>query len=301
MGQLWDDMLYEGSFGGVKFDFVNAKDDHTNDLDEQKLPNKPGTHVLPRGRVGTTFDIMAIFIEDDYPEKMYELVAKLDDGGVVKKFVHPVFGEFNAACKRFTVQHDSDDAADSGSITATFIEDNNAEAGPVAVKNTTPARANAVRSFGDQVLVALSTFQATLDVENSEIGLAVTGAVNAAESIADSLEADFDELSVLEVQATTNGGLAACDEAVALLADYESTEQYDLAELLNAMSGALRDLAQEIIDQKPPLSIFEVPADTNLLALAHYLEADPEELLTLNSFPDPSLIPAGFKVNAYAT
>lgn len=300
MSQTWEERLQEGSFSGVRFDFVSTKDDHTNDIDEQNFPGRAGTHAVPRGRRGTSIDVMAIFIEDDYPEQMEKLIAKLDDGGVVKKLVHPVFGEINAACKRFTVQHDVDDAIDTGSITITFVEDNGAESGPRAVTNTTPARANSVRSLADSVLVALSTFQAALDVQNSEIGLAVTGAVNAASSIADSLEASFDDLSTLEVQATTNGGLALCDEAVVLLADYETTEQYDLAAAMLEMSHALRDLAQDIIDQRPPLSVYAVPADTNLLQLAHDLGADAEELLTLNSIPDPSLIPAGFKVQAYA-
>lgn len=299
MSQTWDEILQEGSFGGVTFDFVSAKDDHANDLDEQKFPNRPGTRVVPRGRVGTTIDVMAIFIEDDYPEKMNDLIAQLDDGGVVKKLVHPVFGTINAACKRFTVTHDIEDARDSGSVTITFVEDNDEEAGPRAVTSTTPARANQVRTLGDSVLVALSTFQAALEIQNSEIGLAVTGAVNAASSIADSLEADFANLSVIEIQATTNGGLAKCDAATVLLADYETTEQYDLAAALLEMAHALRALAQDLIDQRPPLSVYVVPATTNLLSLAHALGADAEELLALNSIPDPSSIVAGSKVRAY--
>lgn len=300
MSQLWDDMLQEGSFGGVAFDFVSAKDEHSNDIDEQKFPGRPGTRIEPRGRAGKTIDVLAIFIEDDYPETMNDLIAQLDDGGTVKKLVHPIFGKLNAACKRFTVNHDIEDARDSATITISFVEDNDAEAGPEAVTNTTPAKANEVRSIGDTVLTALTAFQNALDVQNSEIGLAVTGAVNAASSIADSLEADFDNLSTLEVQATTNGGLAKCDAAAALLADYEITEQYDLAAAVLEMARALRDLASVIIEQRPPLSTFTVPATTNLLALAHDLGADPEELLTLNSFPDPSEILAGFKVLAYA-
>lgn len=300
MSATWDEKLQEGSFGGVRFDFVSAKDEHANDLDEQNFPGRPGTRVVARGRRGKVIDVLAVFIEDDYPEQMESLIEQLDDGGVVKKLVHPVFGELNAACKRFVVTHDVEDARDSATVQITFVEDNDAEQSPTAVKGTTPARANEVRSLADEVLTALTTFQNSLDVQNSEIGLAVTGAANAASSIADSLEADFDTLSTLEIQATTNGGLAKCDAALVLLDDYETTEQYDLAAVVLEMSHALRDLAQDLIDQRPPLSIYTVVADTNLLALAHDLGADAEELLTLNSFPDPSLIPAGFKVKAYA-
>lgn len=299
MAGLWSDILQEGSYDGVRFDFVSAKDEIANDIDKQELPNKDGARLIGRGRKARRFDVMAIFIEGDYPEQLDKLIAAVDNGGKVKKFVHPIFGEFNAACERGSISHDADDAGDSATMSLTFIEDNDSER-PTAVRNTTPALANNVRSVGDSVLVALSTFQATLEVENTEIGLAVTGAVNTASSVADSLEATGDTLPVLDIQATANGALAACDEALVLLADFDSIEGYELSSGVQEMASGVRDLAQELIDQRPPLSVYSVPAATNLLALAHALGADAEELLTLNSFPDPSAIPAGFEVRAYA-
>jgi prophage DNA circulation protein len=300
MGQEWSEMLQEGSYGGVKFDFVSVRDEFSNDTDQQKFPGAKGTKIIARGRNSTRHELLAVIIEDDYPEKMFDLVNQLDDGGKVKSFVHPIFGETQAACERFTVNHDAEDARDSCTISITLVEDLIEDLDLVSRTNTTPARANAVRSLGDQVLEALSTFQAALEIQNSEIGLAVTGAVNAASGMADELEATFEDLSTLAIQTKSNGALTECDEAIELVADYETQEQYDLGAALRDMASALRELAQALIESRPPLSIHAVVADTNLLQLAHDLGDDPEELLALNSFEDPSLIPAGFKIMRYA-
>lgn len=300
MSDTWANLLYEGSFDGVRFDFVNTKDADANTLDKQTFPGRDGQRIAPRARAGQSLDIVAIFIEDDYPEQLNKLLAVLANGGAVKELVHPVFGKLSAAADNWTVTHDSEDAIDSAMVSIKFEISNEGSSGPLATRNTTPARANEVRSLGDSVLVALSAFQAATEIQSSSAVLAVIGAVNAATSIADSLEADAANLSTLAIQATSNGGLATCDTAIALLADYSTIEQYDLAAAVLEMSHALRALAQDLINARPPLSIIPVAADTNLLQLAHDLDADPEELLTLNSFPDPSLIPAGFKVQAYA-
>jgi hypothetical protein len=66
------------------------------------------------------------------------------------------------------------------------------------------------------------------------------------------------------------------------------------------MSSAVKDLGQDLVEARPPLSAQKVVADTNLLSLAHDLGEDAEELLTLNSFPDPTDIKAGFEVLRYA-
>jgi prophage DNA circulation protein len=299
----WDDILQVGKFDGVEFDFVSTKDEHSNELDQQKFPNKPGTFIAPRSRNGIRFSVLAIFIEDDYPDKMDELIEKLDNGGAPKEFVHPVFGSFKAACERFTVTHDIEDCADSATLEISFAEHTEDGSGTKAIRATTPARANAVRSAAAEVLTALSAFQeATEAPNNNAYVLQVTGAINAAESIAESLEATGDEISSLEVQAQTNAALAVIEEAVDAGADYDSTEAYDLGQSVLVMSSAVSTMANELIDAKPPLQERAVVADTNLLALAHDFYGDStraDELLTLNSFPDPSLIPAGFKVLAY--
>jgi prophage DNA circulation protein len=299
----WEDILQVGSFGGVTFDFVRATLEGGNTLDQQMFPNRAGTFVKGRARNGRRFQIMGIFIEDDYPDTMNQLIAKLENGGTPLEFVDPVFGSFQAACDHFIVNHDVEDAADSATIEVTFIEHTDGNVGTVGVKNTTPARANAVRSSVTEVLSALLAFQEAIEVQNNTYVLQVEAAMNAATSIADSFEATADDLSALDIQKQGNATLATIEEAVVTGSDYDSTEAYDLGAAVLAMAASVAGLTQDLIDAKPPLQVYIIPADTNLLAFAHDLYGDSsraDEILALNSIPDPSLIPAGFRMSAYA-
>ena len=309
MPATWDDILQEGSFGGIKFDFVSAKDDNSNDLDVQKFPNRPGHFIQPRARNGISFDVLGIFIEDDYPDSdatdrgMNKLIAKLNDGGVVKEMVHPVFGSIKAACARFVVNHDIEDSADSATIQITFSEHTEDAGGFKAVKNTTPAKANNVRSKLDTVFVALSAVQAATEIQNNDFVLQVEGVINAANSIADSFEATGSDMTALVIAAQSNAVLSKIEDTITQIEDYQTTEAFELGEALLATSRAVTELAQELIEAKPPLSIYVVTADTNLLSFVFDLYGDSSranEVLALNSFADPTLIPAGTQVQAYA-
>jgi prophage DNA circulation protein len=303
MGQNWEDTLLEGSFDDVTFDFVSAREEHANDLDIQKFPGRPGQRVVGRANSGTRFEIMAVFIEDDYPEVMNDLIAKLKNGGVPKKFIHPIFGSFQASAERFAVHHDAEDR-DSGTIQISFQEHTDGAAGPTKTTNSTPAKANKVRSLGTQVLQALGTFQENVDfITTNDYVVEVEGAVAAAQSTADSLEATGDQLSSTAISSMANSVISKTDDAIETLADYETTEQYDLSAALLAMAAALTELAELLIENRPPLQTFKVVADTNLLQWVFDRYGDPSrvaEVLGLNSFPDPMLIPAGFDVVAYA-
>lgn len=301
---LWSDILQIGKFDGVAFDFVRAQLQGGNDIDEQTFPNKDGQTNAARGRKGRRFQILGVFIENDYPDTLNLLLAKLENGGAPKEFVDPVFGTMQASCPSFTVSHDVEDAADSATIEITLVEHTDGAQGPKAVTNTTPARANALRTAADAALVALSAFQAATEVQNNAYVLQVEGAVNAANAIADSLEADGDTMIAPEIQQQANATLATIDIAVTTGSDYDSTEAYDLGAAVLAMATAVSGLAGDLIEAKPPLQIFVVRADTNILSFAHDLYGDSsraDEVLGLNSIPDPSLILAGTKVQAYAS
>jgi prophage DNA circulation protein len=248
--------------------------------------------------------VLGIFIEGDYPDTMNDLIAQLDDGGVPKDFVHPIFGTFKASCERWSVVHDVEDAADSATIQISFAEHTDEVQGPVAVTHTTPAKANSVRALAEQVTAALATFQeATEALSTNAYVVQVNDAIEAAQGLADTLEETAADLSALEIQKTSDAALSVVNEAVEAGADYDSTEAYDLGAAVLSMSSAMSELAKGLIEVKPPLIPRRVEADTNLLALAHDVYGDSsraDEMLALNNIPDPSLIPAGFAYVAYA-
>jgi prophage DNA circulation protein len=309
MAALWDDILQDGKFDGVRFDFVRSTFEGGNDIDQQRFPNSNGQQNQGRGRKGRRFRILGIFIEEDYPDTMNALVAKLENGGAPKEFVDPVWGSMQASVDSFSINHDADDARDSATVDISFVEHTTGTQGPRAITSTTPARANAVRSSVNDVFVALSAFQAATEVQNDPHVLEVTGLVNAAtssvSSIADSFEDTGDQLAAPVVQAQANASLVLIDSAVASNADYDSTESYDLGAALLAMAAALSAMAQDLIEAKPPLVRFPVLTNTDILRFTHDLYGDSaraQEVLDLNSIPDPMDIPAGFPggIAAYA-
>jgi len=304
----WEDFIVAAQFDGLTIDVVSTRDEGANDIDSQKFPNKNGTKRVYRGANGWQRDIVAVFMESDYPDTMDQLIKKLEEQKI-HEFIHPIFGKKKVACDRFVVAHDAEDAADFGTVQMTLLEHTDGE-GVTVQRDPIPARANQVRTLGTEILEALSELQATLEIQNSEIGLAVIGAVNAANSVAESLEATGDDLSSIAVQATTSGAVAKVDEAITLVADYSSSEEYELSRLLCDLAGALSAMAGSLIEKRPPLQKFSVVAETNLRAWVfdkycklglsvEELEDRVNEVLSLNSFPDPMTIPAGFSVIAY--
>ena len=309
MAATWEDILQVGSFDGVTFDFVNLQDEGGNTLDEQEFPNRAGRRVQGRGTNGRVWNIRTVFVEDDYPDTMNALIAKLENGGEPKKFVHPVDGSFQASCRTWRRVHDADDAVDSAVMDIVFVEHTETLLGPRAVTSSTPARANATRSSVLEVFAALSAFQAATEIQNDPHVLEVTGLVNAATSsvtsVVDSLESTADQLGVPDIQGQTNASLTTVDAAVASNADYDSPESFDLGAALLAMAAALSAMAADLIEARPPLQNFPVLADTDILRFTHDLYGDSsraDEVLALNSIPDPMFIPAGFPggIAAYA-
>jgi len=122
-------------------------------------------------------------------------------------------------------------------------------------------------------------------------------------SVTDQLEAGSNDMSAAEIEALVNGALNLVDQALAAIPDFTAAESYDLANALTAMAARLETYAQAILEAKPPLIERVVAADAPLLVWAHETYGDSsraDELLRLNSIPDPLLVPAGTRLRCYA-
>lgn len=315
---FWEEKIQEGSYDGVRFDFVRTTHDHENELDVQSFNNRNGGPVKFRGRRHLRFDILAIVIEDDYPDVMINLLEKVD-AGQPKEFVDPIFGSFKAVVERAQVQHDADDAANAATIQLTVIEHTDEDAQPA--KKSAPAKANETRGRAAEVHVASEDYSDAVLVQLEEAAsLAVAlasqsyvaarqiadeadDAATTAAACADVLEADGDILSSVAIQAQINGSLSGIDAVLVQIADYTFAEAEELAAALLATAAALRETGAIILNTKPPIVERTVEADICLLALVHAIHGDSsrvDELLTLNSFADPLLVLAGTKVRHYA-
>jgi prophage DNA circulation protein len=315
----WEDFIQEGSFKGVRFDFVSAREQHANILDVKRYPARDGAVVEKRAREPLRISIMAVFIEEDYPSQLWALSEKLDDG-TPGELVHPIHGTIQAACESHEVSHDAEEA-DSGTISITFIE-HTASTGLVfqdrpsvasVASETRTASAEVITNADallaetlDQLLETVSNAVALASAVYAEVYNLVQACIavaNLVSTTADQLEADGDTMSALEIQADANQALSDVDEQIKAVADYETTAAHDLGRSLLNAAGRLGDLAEIYISQKPPLTLVTVEADISLLAWVHARYQDSSrvnEILALNSIPDPLLIPAGTQLRAYA-
>lgn len=320
MGQKWEEFLNEGSYKGVKFDFVSTRDQGGNILDAQAMPGRPGVFIEPRTRKELRFEIMAVFIEDDYPDAMFSLLDKLIDP-TPGEFIHPVHGKIQVAADNYTVTHDADDA-DSGNIQITFIEHTPTSKDSVFdATNTVAGKASETRSNADDVNTNSASWTDKIlhDIADGAsdavayASMAYASAVNTARmcteaaamasEAADMLEVDGDSMGAAEIQSLINGVLTRIDEAVRAMADYATEEAYNLSRALLMTAASLDDLGNALLMAKPPLIVEMVAADIPLLIYAHAKYGDSsraDELLALNDFADPLLVPAGMLVRRYA-
>ena len=319
MALKWEEFLQDGSYKGVTFDFVSAREQGGNELDVQVFPGRNGARVQKRRRKELRIDVMAVFVEDNYPENMLDLLNKLSDG-TPGELIHPVFGSIQASAESFTSIHDAEDP-DSGMIQITFVEDTPDAEKVFTQKNTVAGKASETRANADQVNTNAAAYveQVVSEIEEA-VSLAVAlGSVAYAEAVntaelctsaaaeasiaADTLEQDGDAMTSASIQSLVNSTLAGIDAAVLALGDYTTEQASDLETSLLAMAASLDELALALLSLKPPLITVMVEATIPLLAYAHAVYGDSsraEELLLLNDLDDPLVIPVGTLMRQYA-
>lgn len=314
----WDTFIQTGKYGGLAFDFVSVHDETARVVDRQSQPGRDGVALSDRARDGRAWDILGVFVEEDYPDT-YRALKKIIDEGGIREFIHPIDGKFKALVTRAGSDHNADDSIDSCTMQLHVEEHTEQTLGPSVSATSTAARANSVRSKVLAVLNTISLFGAAIDAlpgitktlaaTAESIVADATAAVNLAADTADTLEQTGDDLSAIEVQAAANGTLADIDAVVASISDctFNGTavpEQYDMLKGLIDTAKAMADLATAIAAGKPALTTFQVDAEISLLLWCHEEYGDSTralEVFNLNPWmADPLLIPAGSTVTAYA-
>lgn len=319
----WSDFIQTGSYGGVAFDFVETQDERSRVVDRQEMPNRDGRFLEDRAREGRVTDAVAIFVEDDYPGVMNDLIAKIDAGGV-QEFVHPIWGKTKALITRSLTTHNADDSIDSATMQLHIEEHTEGAQGVVATRNSIAAKAGALRDGVLAVVNAITIFAAAVDALEAA-GTTLSGAQQAivdqaiadgnaaaelAGGAADTFDQNGDEMSADEVQAQANGVLTKCDAVVSAISAFTTAsqplpEQYDFSQAIIALAAQTNDLADAVAINLPTLTVYTVEADTTLLAWVHAKYGDSSragQVLALNPWiSDPLLLPAGAEVTAYAS
>lgn len=307
MGRRWEEFLQPGSLGGVEFDFISTKDKGGRDLDRQEFPGRKGRALDDRSAKGEEHSIVAIFIEDDYPDVMNDLLAVLRKGGILE-FVHPVFGSSKVGVEDWEVGHDIEDAADAAGITIALVEHTDA---PSVETSSVPARANAVRSTSDAARASASAILDPGYDAPAEIIPAVSGVdavCSQASAAADAIEAGSLSLSVAEIQSSVNSVRSQIAAVEDVIADYNSIETSDLGRDLSALAQSISDLGDLVIAARPPIIEERVEADIPLLTwvqmkyptlTSEQLEERVAEVTTMNDIADPLSVPLGASLRRY--
>lgn len=311
MGSTWEEFLQPGSYKGVEFDFLSTTDKGGQDLDEQEFPGRDGEFVQPRSAKGKRHDISAVFIEDDYPDVMNDLIEVLDEVSV-GEFVHPVFGSLTVAVDEYTVTHDVEDGRDCATIRISFIEHTDSSPTSSGETNTIPALANGVRSSADALTAAADDildpgFDAAPEVKAAAAQAPAIAAD--ASTAADTLEAGSGDISIAEIQSQVNSISSRINAVAQAVSDYSSPEMYTMGLGLNALALSLSNLGNTIIAARPPLVTRIIRADIPLLVWVQMqypsqssadLEDRVSEIVGLNDIPDPLLVPTGTRIRCYA-
>lgn len=314
----WSTFIQTGKYAGIAFDFVSVHDETARVVDRQKQPGRDGVHLVDRARDGRQWDILAVFVEDDYPDTYRELKKAIDDGGI-REFIHPIDGKFKALVTRAGSDHNADDSTDSCTMQLHVEEHTEQTTGPTVTSTSVAARANALRNKALGILNLVSLFGAAIDAlpnisktlaaTAESIAADATSAAALASDTADVLEQTGSDLSAIEVQANANAVLADIESVVSRISDCTFNgnavpEQYDLLQGLTVTASATADLATAVSAGKPALTTFQVDADIPLLLWCHAKYGDSsrvDEVLALNPWiADPLLVPRGSTVTAYA-
>lgn len=315
MAKRWIDFLQEASFGGVVFDMVSVEDLFANGIELFQYDGRNGGPVGDHGEEHVQHQVVAVFCDDEYPEKMFELVAKIREGGV-QEFVHPIWGSSKCVCKEGRLRHDSNDAIDYALLQLTFVE--HTEDPAYREKTTTQARANEVRTQAEAAIASATAFSSelALDAQASpaliDAAAAAVSAAQAGITAANALEDSAGDMNVDEILVTANDVATRTNAVLAAIVDWTTPAQYALARDLTAMAEALRLFAGALIEAKPPLLEVQIDRDTPLLAFVHErfaasgdvsreeLARRVDEVFAMNEIEDPLVLPAGKRVKTYA-
>lgn len=294
---------YEARFAGVRLDVRAVSASHGRSVAEHTGPRRDGADLEDLGRDAWRCTLDLVFFdrpgiaedEGDYMERFQTFQALVEDG-TPRTLVTPYEG--SRRCRVGPFDHSAD--ADAGPFilaTATFIEERAtraiAEAG-VGVPVTAGARAVQVAATNAKAAVA--------DLGDDDLLPLVPDDAAAA---ADAWETDPDtspRAVQLEVGSLTERLQAELDGFSAL----DDLELYPVLRAYTLLQDALRRAAEAITQQTTRLVTLNVLAPTPLrMIAAGFYGADQSEqrfaeLLELNRFAYPALVPAGSTLVAYA-
>ncbi|MEN2427264.1 DNA circularization N-terminal domain-containing protein [Chromobacterium vaccinii] len=162
----WDKTLLDASWRGVKFDCVKTQDSAQRATASHEYPYLDGADVEDLGRRARRVQISAVFVGNDYENRLQAFLQELDKPGP-GELIHPVFGSIkHAQLLDYDVVHEAD-SRDYCQVGLVFVE-------------ATPGNPFFVQQLPAQKAQAISQFTAAAQNQGIEAFALALGAINSA-------------------------------------------------------------------------------------------------------------------------
>jgi hypothetical protein len=302
---IWQDLLFEASFGGMRIDVLNTQDVNGRDLATHQSPHRNGARVVDQGGTARVTTCTVAFIPvagdpNDDPMERFLFFQELKNAGATRTFVHPISGAYQAKIGTFDWRASADERGTIW-VDCSFHEDSVEPAifrvGPSAPLRTGVEDVRASSAEVDAGLVEVNTDRAVRglppitttvqsdclvraeeweEAHDSDTGLSSGQITTELSSLSNAIQAEMDRLQV------------ATD-----------IENYPMLLAFNHLAYSMRRAAQAFLEDTPRLVDIRVLAPMSIYALAQVTygaaQADQRvtQLLRLNDVKRPQRLPAG--------
>ncbi len=293
---VWEAVLYEAAYGGVRIDIVDIRTSEGNTLVAHAFPRRAGAQVDHQGNRQRVANARVCFFEtvdqtDDHVTR-YKAFRALCHDGEPHLFVHPFDGAFMAHVEGWEMSAAAS-TRDFISIDLTFWETiDAAQVLNIGAGTHFSGGVEVVRAQAEEV-------RALADDGGVDAGPIADLAI----AIVDGW-ADNDELSAREVNlglATASAELQALQDELEIASDLEN---YPLVRSLRLLHYEMIRAADSFVADTPRLIELTVRAATPLRVIAartygaDLAETRMAEMVELNDISDPGLIAAGTVLKA---
>lgn len=160
----WDKTLLDASWRGVKFDCVKTQDSAQRATASHEYPYLDGADVEDLGRRARRVQISAVFVGNDYENRLQAFLQELDKPGP-GELIHPVFGSIkHAQLLDYDIVHEAD-SRDYCQVGLVFVE-------------ATPGNPFFVQQLPAQKAQAISQFTAAAQNQGMSALAQALGAIN---------------------------------------------------------------------------------------------------------------------------
>lgn len=306
---IWYENAQPGSFAGIPIDILVTQDEVELARASYQYPHRDGADFQPMGngprrtrctvlffeRKPDADDDAAGFASDDHLTRFATFWQTAITAQQPYEFVHPLFGAYQAWVDGTPVVTANSDERNCLSLDVTFVEDSTSptvilDGTVIAPYHTSTTQAAVFASaFDDEV----ATLNLPDDSAAKGLGTDVTSTMS---SWSDP------EKSVRDVNGDLNRLTDRIDDALNDIAYATSLERIPLLRTAARLHATIRRAAEAYRKTAPQLAelIVDRPQSLNAFLLKRYgaaqLERRRDEAMKLNDIPDPSYLPAGFRI-----